>query len=160
MAAYEAVFDSKSYKSIRVQAIEIVSRLAEAARDNLSEFENAVLCEPSKVPVPGGTIHPVTRYVMNYISLISDYKRTLGELIVSGPATGSRDSNDSTTPDMDVADHEGRSPLALHHRITIQLRRQIQTLQRQLLGLCVHHEQHSLHGSKDQRILVFKGNDR
>ncbi|KAD4585040.1 hypothetical protein E3N88_22641 [Mikania micrantha] len=110
----DAVFESKSSESIRVQATEIVSRLAEAARGMLSEFENAVLREPSKVPVPGGTIHPLTRYVMNYISLISDYKQTLGELIVSGPTTGSRYSDDSTTPDMDVADHEGRSPLALH----------------------------------------------
>ncbi|KAL8252521.1 hypothetical protein R6Q59_036214 [Mikania micrantha] len=120
MPDIEAVFDSKSSESIRVLAIDIVSRRAEAARDILSEFENAVLREPSKVPVPGGTIHPSTRYVMNYIGLISDYKRTLGELIVSGPATGSRYSDDSTTPDMDVADHEGRSPLALHLIIVLQ----------------------------------------
>ncbi|KAJ9559765.1 hypothetical protein OSB04_004925 [Centaurea solstitialis] len=86
----DAVFYSKSAESIRVQGTEILSRLAEAARGMLSEFENAVLREPSRVPVPGGTIHPLTRYVMNYISLISDYKQTLGELIVSRPATGSR----------------------------------------------------------------------
>lgn len=110
----DAVFYSKSAESIRVQATEILSRLAEAARGMLSEFENAVLREPSRVPVPGGTIHPLTRYVMNYISLISDYKQTLGELIVSKPATGSRYSDDLTTPDMDFTDHEGQSPLALH----------------------------------------------
>ncbi|XP_076901165.1 exocyst complex component EXO70A1-like [Bidens hawaiensis] len=112
----ETVFDSKSSESIRVQAKEIVTRLAEAARGMLSEFESAVLREPSKVPVPGGTIHPLTRYVMNYISLISDYKQTLGGLIVDKPVTGLRDSDDLslTTPDMDFADHEGRSALALH----------------------------------------------
>ncbi|KAL7617447.1 exocyst complex component EXO70A1 [Lactuca sativa] len=110
----DAVFFFKSAESIRVQATEILSRLAEAARGMLSEFENAVLREPSRVPVPGGTIHPLTRYVMNYISLISDYKQTLGELIVSKPATGSRYSDDLTTPDMDFTDHEGQSPLALH----------------------------------------------
>ncbi|KAI3802774.1 hypothetical protein L1987_30917 [Smallanthus sonchifolius] len=110
----DAVFDSISSESIRVQATEILSRLAEAARGMLSEFENAVLREPSKVPVPGGTLHPLTRYVMNYISLISDYKQTLGELIVSRPSTGSRYSDDLTTPDMDFTDHEGQSPLALH----------------------------------------------
>lgn len=110
----EGVFYFTSAESIRVQASEILSRLAEAARGMLSEFENAVLREPSRVPVPGGTIHPLTRYVMNYISLISDYKQTLGELIVSKPATGSRYSDDLTTPDMDFTDHEGQSPLALH----------------------------------------------
>ncbi|KAG5601911.1 hypothetical protein H5410_033281 [Solanum commersonii] len=110
----EIVFDSKSSESIRVQAVEILSRLAEAARGILSEFENAVLREPSKVPVPGGTIHPLTRYVMNYISLISDYKQTMSELIVSKPSTGSRYSSDPNTPDMDFAELESQTPLALH----------------------------------------------
>ncbi|KAI3802752.1 hypothetical protein L1987_30895 [Smallanthus sonchifolius] len=48
----DAVFDSISSESIRVQVTEILSRLAEAAREMLSEFENVVLREPSKVPVP------------------------------------------------------------------------------------------------------------
>ncbi|KAK2651433.1 hypothetical protein Ddye_011289 [Dipteronia dyeriana] len=81
----EVVFDSKSSDSIRVQAAEILSRLAEAARGILSEFENAVLREPSRVPVPGGTIHPLTRY-----------------------------SSDPSTPDMDFSDLEGKTPLELH----------------------------------------------
>ncbi|XP_044496305.1 exocyst complex component EXO70A1-like [Mangifera indica] len=110
----EVVFYSKSSDSIRVQATEILSRLAEAARGILSEFENAVLREPSRVPVPGGTIHPLTRYVMNYISLISDYKQTLIELIMSKPSTGSRYSGDPTTPDMDFSELEEKTPLALH----------------------------------------------
>ncbi|OIT29676.1 PREDICTED: exocyst complex component EXO70A1-like [Nicotiana attenuata] len=110
----EIVFESKSSESIRVQAVEILSRLGEAARGILSEFENAVLREPSKVPVPGGTIHPLTRYVMNYISLISDYKQTMVELIVSKPSTGSRYSSDPNTPDMDFSELEGQTPLALH----------------------------------------------
>ncbi|XP_059640115.1 exocyst complex component EXO70A1-like [Cornus florida] len=111
----DVVFQSKSSESIRVQAAEILSRLAEAARGILSEFENAVLREPSRIPVPGGTVHPLTRYVMNYISLISDYKQTLIELIVSKPSTGSRYSGDLTTPDMEFVDQlEEQTPLALH----------------------------------------------
>lgn len=106
----EAIFDSDSSDAIRVQAIEIQSRLAEAARGILSEFENAVLREPSIVPVPGGTIHPLTRYVMNYIVMISDYKQTLDDLIMSNPSTGS----DPNTPDMDFTELESKSPLDLH----------------------------------------------
>ncbi|CAA7052471.1 unnamed protein product [Microthlaspi erraticum] len=107
----ESVFDLKSSDSIRVQAAEILSRLAEAARGILSEFENAVLREPSKVPVPGGTIHPLTRYVMNYISLISEYRPTLIDLIMSKP---SRNSTDSNTPEIDFTEIENKGPLALH----------------------------------------------
>lgn len=108
---------------IHTQASEIVSRLAEAARGILSEFECAVLRDPSKIPVPGGTVHPLTRYVMNYISLISDYKPTLTELIVAKPAVptsprfGAPPGDDDysfPSPEMDLPESEDQSPLAAH----------------------------------------------
>lgn len=109
----DVVFRSNLSESIRVQASEILSRLAEAARGILSEFENAVQREPSRVPVPGGTIHPLTRYVMNYISLISDYKQTLIELIVSKPRYS---EEDPSSPEMESSQEEDsvRPPLAFH----------------------------------------------
>ncbi|KAF5184540.1 Exocyst complex component exo70b1 [Thalictrum thalictroides] len=107
----DAVFRSNLSESIRVQASEILSRLAEAARGILSEFENAVQRELSRVPVPGGTIHPLTRYVMNYISLISDYKQTLLELIVAKPRCT---EEDPTSPEMELSEGEDPSPLAFH----------------------------------------------
>ncbi|KZV43478.1 exocyst complex component 7-like [Dorcoceras hygrometricum] len=118
----EIVFESKSSESIRVHAAEILSRLGEAARGTLSEFENAVLREPSKLLVPGGAIHPLTRYVMNYISLISDYKQALIEWITSKPSTGSRYSSDHNVPDIDLSELEGQvSPLALHLILIIEI---------------------------------------
>lgn len=114
-----AVFKSKSSESVRVQAAEILSRLAEAARGILSEFENAVQREQSK-PVPAGTIHPLTRYVMNYISLISDYKPTLIELIVTKPSMSQRFPDEPAVPEMDFPEMEDQSALA-HHLIWIIL---------------------------------------
>ncbi|KAJ4952929.1 hypothetical protein NE237_029761 [Protea cynaroides] len=110
----DVVFWSKSCESVRIQGAEILSRLAEAIRGILSEFENAVQREISRTPVPGGTIHPLTRYVMNYISLISDYKQTLLQLIMSNPSTASRYSGDPPTTDLEFPEPEDRSPLALH----------------------------------------------
>nr|GMD36097.1 exocyst complex component EXO70A1-like [Ipomoea batatas] len=66
----EIMFESKSSESIRVQATEILSRLGGTVRGILSEFENAVLRKPSRVPVPGGTIHPLTRLWLNCCSSI------------------------------------------------------------------------------------------
>ncbi|URE45464.1 Exo70 exocyst complex subunit [Musa troglodytarum] len=115
-----AVFLSKSAESIYTQAAEILSRLAEAVRGILSEFENAVLRDPPKTPVPGGTIHPLTRYVMNYISLISDYKPTLIELIITRPSASSRFSGDdqaavgATPPEIEFPEAENQTPLAAH----------------------------------------------
>ncbi|MFS7979845.1 putative exocyst complex component Exo70, cullin repeat-like-containing domain superfamily [Helianthus anomalus] len=45
------VFVSKLAESVRIQAPEILSRLVEVARGMISEFENAVVREPSRVPV-------------------------------------------------------------------------------------------------------------
>jgi exocyst complex protein 7 len=110
---------SKAAESIYVQAAEIRSRLADAVRGILSEFENAVLRDPSKTPVPGGTIHPLTRYVMNYSSLISDYKTTLSELIISRPSASSRIAAEGNEvapafPDLDLPDPDSQLPLASH----------------------------------------------
>uniref|UniRef100_A0ACD5XLQ1 Uncharacterized protein n=1 Tax=Avena sativa TaxID=4498 RepID=A0ACD5XLQ1_AVESA len=106
-------------ESICVQAAEIRTRLADAVRGILSEFENAVFRDLSKTPVPGGTIHPLTRYVMNYITLISDYKATASELIVSRPSATSSispEGNELTPsfPDLDLPDPESQTPLAAH----------------------------------------------
>ncbi|XP_020694866.1 sucrose-phosphate synthase-like, partial [Dendrobium catenatum] len=43
------------------QVSDIITRLVEVVRQILSEFENAVLSEPSKIAVPRGTLHPLTR---------------------------------------------------------------------------------------------------
>lgn len=107
------VFRSGSSESVRVQAAEILSRLAEAARGILSEFENMVQRDPSKIPVPGGTIHPLTRYVMNYVNLISEYRPTLTELVVSRPSSAA-----ASAPDIEFPQSEDQSALA-HHMIWI-----------------------------------------
>jgi exocyst complex component 7 len=110
---------SKAAESIYVQAVEIRSRLVDAMRGILSEFENAVLRDPPKTAVPGGTIHPLTRYVMNYSSLICDYKGTLSELIVSRPSASARlaaEGNElaSSLADLELPELENQSPLAAH----------------------------------------------
>uniref|UniRef100_A0A1J3FCG4 Exocyst subunit Exo70 family protein n=2 Tax=Noccaea caerulescens TaxID=107243 RepID=A0A1J3FCG4_NOCCA len=134
----EEIFNTNSSEAILVQATEIQSRLAEAARGILVEFENAVFREPSVVPVPGGTIHPLTRYVMNYLNLISDYKQTLVDLIMSKPCAGLKCSNDPIKPDMDITELQGRSPLALHCIWTMVM------LQFNLEGKSLHYKEESL----------------
>ncbi|KAI0495694.1 hypothetical protein KFK09_021997 [Dendrobium nobile] len=111
------IFQSRALESLNTQVSDIIARLAEAVRGILSEFENAVLREPSKIAVPGGTLHPLTRYVMNYISLISDYKQTLIQLIVSRPPAIHRLPGDETgvgLPEVDLPEPAKQSPLASH----------------------------------------------
>lgn len=110
---------SKAAESIYVQAVEIRSRLADAVRGILSEFENAVLRDPPKTAVPGGNVHPLTRYVMNYSSLISEYKATLSELIVSRPSASARlaaEGNElaPSLAELELPELDNQSPLSAH----------------------------------------------
>ncbi|KAI0507379.1 hypothetical protein KFK09_013503 [Dendrobium nobile] len=111
------IFQSRALESINTQVVEIIARLSESVRGILSEFENAILREPSKIPVRGGTIHPLTRYVMNYISLISDYKQTLTQLINSRPPAANLllgNNSGGVLPDMELPEPVNQSPLASH----------------------------------------------
>jgi len=81
----ESIFSSESTSSIRLQVCASQARLGEAVRTMLINFESAIQKESSKIPVPGGGIHPLTRYVMNYIAFLGDYSDALAEIIADWP---------------------------------------------------------------------------
>ncbi|KAL5082464.1 hypothetical protein RYX36_010885 [Vicia faba] len=83
----ESLFASDSTSPICAQVIASELRLAESVRTMLSDFESAIQKETSKIPVPGGGIHPLTRYVMNYISLLNDYSDALSDIFSDWPQT-------------------------------------------------------------------------
>ncbi|KAI9175148.1 hypothetical protein LWI28_028139 [Acer negundo] len=59
----------------------VLNALGGAAKGTFAEFENAVQSETSKKAMQGGEIHPLTRYVMNYVKLLVDYSQTLNRLL-------------------------------------------------------------------------------
>ncbi|OWM65490.1 exocyst complex component EXO70B1-like [Punica granatum] len=61
----------------------VLDALGEAAIGTFGEFEKAVQSETSRRPMQGGEIHPLTRYVMNYVKLLADYSTTLNLLLDS-----------------------------------------------------------------------------
>ncbi|KAF3973980.1 hypothetical protein CMV_002651 [Castanea mollissima] len=63
------------------EARDVLSRLGEAACGTFVEFENAVQSESLKEPMQSGEIHPLTRYVMDYVKLIVEYSDTLNFLL-------------------------------------------------------------------------------
>ncbi|KAK7302000.1 hypothetical protein RJT34_12878 [Clitoria ternatea] len=48
----------------------------------MQEFESAIQKESSKILVPGGEIHPLTCYVMNYIAFLTYYSNALADIVV------------------------------------------------------------------------------
>ncbi|KAL6011696.1 hypothetical protein ACLOJK_002160 [Asimina triloba] len=55
-------------------------RLGEAALSMFVDLENSIRSDHAKTPVPGGAVHPLTRYVMNYLKYACEYKDTLEQV--------------------------------------------------------------------------------
>ncbi|XP_061362435.1 exocyst complex component EXO70C2-like [Gastrolobium bilobum] len=55
-------------------------RLGEAAILIFCDLENSIKSDTGKTPVAGGAVHPLTRYIMNYLRLACEYKDTLEEV--------------------------------------------------------------------------------
>lgn len=81
----ESIFSFESTSSVRSMAVTSMVKLGDAVRAMLTEFESAIQKESSKVPVPAGGVHPLTRYVMNYITFLADYSGVLGDIIADYP---------------------------------------------------------------------------
>ncbi|CAO2818147.1 unnamed protein product [Amaranthus hypochondriacus] len=76
-----ALFCDDSGEYVCAEARGVLDGLGEAAKGTFFEFESAVKGEASRKPVHGGEIHPLARYVMNYVKLLVDYSDTLNNLL-------------------------------------------------------------------------------
>ncbi|OMO67662.1 Exocyst complex protein Exo70 [Corchorus capsularis] len=84
-AEIESIFGFESTSIVRSTAVNSLVRLGEAVRTMLTDFEMAIQKDSSKSVVPGGGIHPLTRYVMNYISFLADYSGSLSDIVADWP---------------------------------------------------------------------------
>ncbi|KAK9126889.1 hypothetical protein Scep_015735 [Stephania cephalantha] len=81
----ESIFSFESTSIVRSQAIASLLKLGEAIRAMLMEFESAIEKDMSKSALPGGGVHPLTRYVMNYLCFLSDYSGILFDVVADWP---------------------------------------------------------------------------
>ncbi|GAA0158908.1 membrane traffic protein [Lithospermum erythrorhizon] len=74
-------YDDDVGEMVCSEAKEVLEGLGVAAIGTFVEFESAVQGEASRKLIPNGDIHPLTRYVMNYVKLLVDYSETLDGLL-------------------------------------------------------------------------------
>ncbi|KAK9278745.1 hypothetical protein L1049_028321 [Liquidambar formosana] len=77
----DTLFSEEAGSFVRTEFHELLRSLGDSARATFMEFENAVASNASTNPFPGGGIHHLTRYVMNYIKTLTDYADTLNLLL-------------------------------------------------------------------------------
>ncbi|KAK1428762.1 hypothetical protein QVD17_17602 [Tagetes erecta] len=81
----ETIFSFESTSTVRTQAIASYVKLGDAIRSMLTDFESTMQKETLKSPVSGGGVHPLTRYVMNYLVFLSDYSESLSDILADYP---------------------------------------------------------------------------
>ncbi|CAN6371397.1 unnamed protein product [Urochloa humidicola] len=77
----KALFMGSSADGIIRDVQDIRDRLGDTVRGGLFEFENILLEESSRMAMPAGEVHPMTRYVMSYLKLLFCHGGTLDVLL-------------------------------------------------------------------------------
>ncbi|KAL0728150.1 hypothetical protein Bca4012_024243 [Brassica carinata] len=81
--AMEKLFPEELRSELRNEVTSARSRLGETAINIFLDLENSIKSDSSKTPVPGGAVHPLTRYTMNYLKYSCEYKDTLEQVFKS-----------------------------------------------------------------------------
>ncbi|PIN20757.1 Exocyst component protein [Handroanthus impetiginosus] len=76
----ESLFPEERMNEVKTEASIIKGHLGEAMISIFVELENSIKADSGKTPVPGGAIHPLTRYTMNYLKYACEYKETLEQV--------------------------------------------------------------------------------
>lgn len=87
---FESLFSDQYCSFLVNEAITNWKRLGEAIRGTFMELENLISRDPVKAVVPGGGLHPITRYVMNYLRAACRSSKTL-ELVFKDNALSLKD---------------------------------------------------------------------
>ncbi|KAG6620617.1 hypothetical protein I3842_Q058900 [Carya illinoinensis] len=85
----DTLFSEEVGTCVRIEFHQLLRRLADSARATLFTFGNAIAANASTSPVPRGEIHPLTRYVMNYIKTLPIYCSILNVLLKDQNAAAS-----------------------------------------------------------------------
>nr|XP_016449998.1 PREDICTED: exocyst complex component EXO70B1-like [Nicotiana tabacum] len=115
----DAMYSDDAGLCVRTKCQDILESLADCARTTFLEFENAVASSISTNPFPGGGIHPLTRYVMNYMKTLTDYSKILNELLKDNEQEDLVAISPEMTPDREEDNSNTScyiSPLAQHFR--------------------------------------------
>ncbi|CAO2818488.1 unnamed protein product [Amaranthus hypochondriacus] len=97
---------------VRTEFEKVMNRLGDSARATFLGFGDEILSDPS-TPLPGGGVHPLSSYVMNYIIVyLPDYCKTLETLLQEQDKDGNGTSTNSISPEKNLLASHLRSIVA------------------------------------------------
>ncbi|PHU27842.1 hypothetical protein BC332_06174 [Capsicum chinense] len=101
----DTIFPASYADELKAEATLSRGRLGESMVSIFSELENSIQGDSNKTPVPGGAVHPLTRYIMNYLKYVAEYRDTLEQVFREHQMIERADSN--TGSDFDCQNPQG-----------------------------------------------------
>lgn len=77
----DALFCDKYSAFLCTEAVTLWKKLGATIRGIFTELDNLIRRDPATAAVPGGGLHPITRYVMNYLRAACASRKTLEEVM-------------------------------------------------------------------------------
>ncbi|GJN28217.1 hypothetical protein PR202_gb16316 [Eleusine coracana subsp. coracana] len=78
--AWFVINPSSESDDLKSELASVQARLGESAAAIFCDLESSIRADVAKQPVPGGAVHPLTRYLMNYLKVACEYKHTLEQV--------------------------------------------------------------------------------
>lgn len=103
----ESLFPAEGVDELKAEAMLTRGRLGDAMVCIFGELENSIKADSGKTPVPGGAVHPLTRYTLNYLKYACEYKDTLEQVFREHQKIERADS--ATITDYDFAAGQGQN---------------------------------------------------
>lgn len=110
MPDINALYSDEVGSSVHFECHEVLNRLGDCVKKTFLEFKNAVDLNPSTTPLVGGGIHPLARYVMNYLRALTDYSEALNHLLKDQEEEDSISSSPDTSPGTEDDNRSQASP--------------------------------------------------
>ncbi|KAH7656870.1 Exocyst complex component Exo70 protein [Dioscorea alata] len=104
LPSIKSLFSLESTTSVLSQTLTSLQKLEETANSLLADFEALIQKDASRSAVSGGGVHPLTRYVINYLVFLGDYKLPLANILAN--------SNPSSPQDPGLEESSLSSPMA------------------------------------------------
>ncbi|XP_057805044.1 exocyst complex component EXO70E2-like [Salvia miltiorrhiza] len=108
----DALFPQETESLIRIEFHELLSQLRESVRVVLKELGNCIAACPSTTPFQNGGIHPLTKYVVNYILCFAEYEDTV-HLLLQDPQHDRERGDEEQSTDV-VVDPNPTCALAMY----------------------------------------------
>ncbi|KAF6134441.1 hypothetical protein GIB67_011867 [Kingdonia uniflora] len=91
----ETILSFESTNIVITQALSSLQSLGEAVRAMLYDFEAMIQKNSLKSPAQGGGVHSLTRYVLKYLIILSNYSGVLSDITAEWPMTGQSSLHES-----------------------------------------------------------------